>query len=164
MGFLQELGAKTMVGGLMQICANVSLLTEMCVPPTTAMTGEVRRNGNLPFPTHARSDMDDVCLQITLRGRVSVAGWRDQRKGVGCAPCGRQQVILPRANRKGVEHDVSKEVHVRTRFVIAKAAREVLDAAFGLASCCDLRMRNRLSRAGFRRTGESKRNETKEWR
>jgi hypothetical protein len=101
--------------------------------------------------------MNDVCLQITLRGRVSVAGWRYQRKGVGCAPCGRQQVILPRANRKGVEHDVSKEVYVGTRFVIAKAVREVLDAAFGLASCCDLRMRSRLSRAGFRRTGESKR-------
>jgi hypothetical protein len=117
----------------------------------------------IPFSTHARSDMNDVCLQITLRGRVSVAGWRDQRKGVGCAPCGRQQVILPRASRKGVEPDVSKEVHVRTRFVIAKAVREVLDAASGLASCFDLRMPSRLSRAGFRRTGESKRNETKEW-
>ena len=43
---------------------------------------------------------------------------------------------MPRANRKGVEHDVPKEVRVpvHTRFVIAKVVREVLDAAFGPGS------------------------------
>ena len=31
------------VAGLVQVCAIVSLLTGKCVPPTTAMTGEVRK-------------------------------------------------------------------------------------------------------------------------
>ena len=34
------------------------------------MTSEVRRNDNPPFPTHARSDMNDICLHIMPRGRV----------------------------------------------------------------------------------------------
>lgn len=43
-------------------------------------------------------------------------------------------MILPRANREGVGHDVPKEVRVRTQFVTAKTVREVLDAAFGPGS------------------------------
>ena len=45
-----NLGAKMTV---MQVCAIVSLLTGKCVPPTTAMTGEVRKN-NYP-PSHPRT-------------------------------------------------------------------------------------------------------------
>jgi hypothetical protein len=60
--FLRELGAKTTVGGLIHVCGIVSLLTEKSVPYTTAITDKVRRNENLPFPTHARSDMSDAYL------------------------------------------------------------------------------------------------------
>ena len=39
--FLSGYGAKMT---FVQVCAIVSLLTGRCVPPTTAMTGEVRKN------------------------------------------------------------------------------------------------------------------------
>ena len=45
-----NLGAKMTV---VQVCAIVSLLTGKCVPPTTAMTGEVRKNNSSFPPTHA---------------------------------------------------------------------------------------------------------------
>ncbi|KAH9990850.1 Lon protease C-terminal proteolytic domain-containing protein [Russula vinacea] len=89
--------------GVAMVCAIVSLLTGKCVPPTTAMTGE-----------------------ITLRGRVSTV--------LGAHRAGANRVILPWANRKDVEHDVPKEVRVRTQFVFARTVREVLDAAFGAGS------------------------------
>ncbi|KAH9044891.1 Lon protease C-terminal proteolytic domain-containing protein [Lactarius deliciosus] len=79
------------------VCAMVSLLTGKRVPPTTAMTDE-----------------------ITLRGRVSpVGGVKEKVLGAHCA--GANEVIVPWANRKDVEHD----------FVFAQTVREVLDAAFG---------------------------------
>ena len=56
MRIVREFGAKTTVVDLMQVNGIVSLLTERCVPFMTAMTGDVRRNDNPPFPTHARFD------------------------------------------------------------------------------------------------------------
>ncbi|KAF8487020.1 ATP-dependent protease La [Russula ochroleuca] len=96
--------------GVAMVCAIVSLLTGKCVPPTTAMTGE-----------------------ITLRGRVSPVGGIKE-KVLGAHRAGANRVILPWANRKDVEHDVPKEVRVRTQFVFARTVREVLDAAFGVGS------------------------------
>jgi hypothetical protein len=40
--FFEWFDAKMKVAGLVQVCAIVSLLMDMYVPPTTAMTGEVR--------------------------------------------------------------------------------------------------------------------------
>ncbi|KAH9022790.1 Lon protease C-terminal proteolytic domain-containing protein [Lactarius pseudohatsudake] len=93
--------------GVAMVCAMVSLLTGKCVPPTTAMTGE-----------------------ITLRGRVSPVGGVKE-KVLGAHRAGANKVVVPRANRKDVEHDVPKEVRVRMQFVFARTVREVLDAAFG---------------------------------
>jgi hypothetical protein len=86
-GFPGEIGTKTTAGGLVQVCAIVSLLTEKCSPPMTTMTGKVCRKDNPPFPAHARSDMSDVCLRITLRGRVSlISGIKE--KVLGAHPAG----------------------------------------------------------------------------
>ncbi|KAH9039661.1 Lon protease C-terminal proteolytic domain-containing protein [Lactarius pseudohatsudake] len=93
--------------GVAVVCAMVSLLTGKCVPPTTAMTGE-----------------------ITLRGRVSPVGGVKE-KVLGAHRAGANKVIVPWANRKDVEHDVPKEVRARMQFVFARTVREVLDAAFG---------------------------------
>ncbi|KAH9027501.1 ATP-dependent protease La [Lactarius deliciosus] len=93
--------------GVAMVCAMVSLLTGKCVPPTTAMTGE-----------------------ITLRGRVSPVGGVKE-KVLGAHRAGANKVIVPWANRKDVEHDVPKEVRARMQFVFARTVREVLDAAFG---------------------------------
>ncbi|KAH9056835.1 ATP-dependent protease La [Lactarius vividus] len=93
--------------GVAMVCAMVSLLTGKCVPPTTAMTGE-----------------------ITLRGRVSPVGGVKE-KVLGAHRAGANMVIVPWANRKDVEHDVPKEVRARMQFVFARTVREVLDAAFG---------------------------------
>ncbi|KAH9177271.1 Lon protease C-terminal proteolytic domain-containing protein [Lactarius sanguifluus] len=93
--------------GVAMVCAMVSLLTGKCVPPTTAMTGE-----------------------ITLRGRVSPVGGVKE-KVLGAHRAGANKVIVPLANRKDVEHDVPKEVRARMQFVFARTVREVLDAAFG---------------------------------
>ncbi|KAH9022773.1 ATP-dependent protease La [Lactarius pseudohatsudake] len=90
-----------------RVCAMVSLLTGKCVPPTTAMTGE-----------------------ITLRGRVSPVGGVKE-KVLGVHRGGANKVIVPWANRKDVGHDMPKEVRARMQFVFARAVREVLDAAFG---------------------------------
>ncbi|KAH9022788.1 ATP-dependent protease La [Lactarius pseudohatsudake] len=93
--------------GVAMVCAMVSLLTGKCVPPTTAMTGE-----------------------ITLRGRVSPVGGVKE-KVLGAHRAGANKVIVPWANREDVEHDVPKEVRARMQFVFARTVREVLDAAFG---------------------------------
>ncbi|KAH9029165.1 Lon protease C-terminal proteolytic domain-containing protein [Lactarius pseudohatsudake] len=93
--------------GVAMVCAMVSLLTGKCVPPTTAMTGE-----------------------ITLRGRVSPVGGVKE-KVLGAHRAGANKVIVPWANRKDVVHDVPKEVRARMQFVFARTVREVLDAAFG---------------------------------
>lgn len=93
--------------GVAMVCAMVSLLTGKCVPPTTAMTGE-----------------------ITLRGRVTPVGGVKE-KVLGAHRAGANKVIVPWANRKDVEHDVPKEVRARMQFVFARTVREALDAAFG---------------------------------
>ncbi|KAH9039666.1 ribosomal protein S5 domain 2-type protein [Lactarius pseudohatsudake] len=93
--------------GVAMECAMVSPLTGKCVPPTTAMTGE-----------------------ITLRGRVSPVGGVKE-KVLGAHRAGANKVVVPWANRKDVEHDVPKEVRARMQFVFARTVREVLDAAFG---------------------------------
>ncbi|KAN0118136.1 Lon protease (S16) C-terminal proteolytic domain containing protein [Russula decolorans] len=90
--------------GVPMVCAIVSLLKGKCVPPTTALTGE-----------------------ITLRGRVSPVGGIKE-KVLSAHRAGANRVILPWANRKDVEHDVAKG------FVFARTVREVLDAAFGPGS------------------------------
>ena len=65
-----NLGAKMTV---VQVCAIVSLLTGKCVPPTTAMTGEVRKN-NSPLPIHTRPDISDVCRSHSADGSHPLAG------------------------------------------------------------------------------------------
>src|SRR6267154_4371806 len=111
------------VVGLVQVCAIVSLLTGKCVPPTTALTGEV----SIASFLYSRSDMDVVLVQITLRGRVSPVGGIKE-KVLGAHRAGANKVVLPWANRKDVEHDVAKEVRARIQFVFARTVREVLDA------------------------------------
>ena len=123
---------KTTVVGLVQVCAMVSLLTGKHVPPTTAMTGEVRKR-MVTSSLCSRSDMGVALLQITLRGRVSPVGGIKE-KVLGAHRAGANRVILPWANRKDVEHDVAKEVRARIQFVFARTVREVLDAAFGPGS------------------------------
>ena len=120
----------------------------------TAKTGEAHKR--YPFSTYAHSDMSDVCLQITFRGRVSPVG-KIKEKVVGCALYRRQQVILPWANRKGVEHNVPKEVRQRTRFVIARAVREVPDSGFSPGSMLWLADAQPLFESRFQETGESPR-------
>jgi len=78
-----------------------------CVPPTTAMTGE-----------------------ITLRRQVSPVGGVKE-KVLGAHRAGPDKVIVPWANRKDVEDDIPKEVRVCMQFVFAWTVREALDAAFG---------------------------------
>ena len=58
---------------LVQVCAIVSLLTGKCVPPTTAMTGEVRKN-KYSHLTHAHSDIRDVCRSHSVDGSHLLAG------------------------------------------------------------------------------------------
>jgi hypothetical protein len=67
--------------GMAQICAIVSLLTGKCVPPTTAMTGEVR---NLP-PSFTRIAFFffDVLLVLDHAPRTGLGGWGYQGEGVG---------------------------------------------------------------------------------
>ncbi len=53
---------------------------------------------------------------------------------LGTHHAGANRVALPWANRKGVGHDVAKEVRARIQFVFAGTVREVLDAACRLGS------------------------------
>ena len=77
------------------LCAIVSLLTGKCVPPMTALTGEVIITSFFL----SRSDTGVVLLQITLRGRVSpVGGIKENMLSVHHA--GANRVILPWANWK----------------------------------------------------------------
>ncbi|KAI9435502.1 ATP-dependent protease La [Lactarius indigo] len=93
--------------GVAMVCAMVSLLTGKCVPPTTAMTGE-----------------------ITLCGRVSPVGGVKE-KVLGAHRASANKVIVPWANRKDVEHNVPKEVWARMQSVFARTVREAPDVAFG---------------------------------
>ena len=50
---------------------------------------------------------------------------------LGAHRVGANMVIVPWANRKGVELNVLKEVRTRMQFVSARTVRETPDAAFG---------------------------------
>ncbi|EDR09374.1 uncharacterized protein LACBIDRAFT_248873 [Laccaria bicolor S238N-H82] len=93
--------------GVAMTCAFVSLLTGTCVPANIAMTGE-----------------------ITLRGRVTPVGGIKE-KVLGAHRAQVTKVILPWANRKDVEHDVSPEIRNEMEFVFVRTVREALEAAFG---------------------------------
>jgi ATP-dependent Lon protease len=96
------------------------------------MTGEVHKK-LVTFFLYSCSDVSVVLLQITLRGRVSPVGGIKE-KVLGAHRAGANRVILPRANRKDVEHDVAKEVRTHTQFVFVRTVREVVDGAFGPGS------------------------------
>jgi ATP-dependent Lon protease len=102
------------------------------VPPTTAMTGEVCQR-IVTSSLCSRSDMGVALLQITLRRRVSPVG-RIKENVLGAHRAGANRVILPWANQKHVEYDVTNDVHARIQFVFARTVREVLNAAFGPGS------------------------------
>ncbi|EPQ55832.1 ATP-dependent protease La [Gloeophyllum trabeum ATCC 11539] len=93
--------------GVAMACAFVSLLTGACVPTNVAMTGE-----------------------ITLRGRVTPVGGIKE-KVLGAHRAQMKKVILPWANRKDVEHDVTQDVRSQMEFVFVKTVEEALIAAFG---------------------------------
>ncbi|TRM56274.1 Lon protease C-terminal proteolytic domain-containing protein [Schizophyllum amplum] len=95
--------------GTAMTCALVSLLTGAVVPTDVAMTGE-----------------------ITLRGRVTPVGGIKE-KVLGAHRAGVRRLVLPCANRKDVEHDVSREIRDAMEFVFVRTVREALDAAFGQA-------------------------------
>ncbi|KIM26616.1 hypothetical protein M408DRAFT_330553 [Serendipita vermifera MAFF 305830] len=93
--------------GVAYVCAFVSLLTGLTVPKYIAMTGET-----------------------TLRGRVTAVGGIKE-KVLGAHREGIKKVILPRSNRKDVEHDVPAEIIKQMEFVYATRVEDALDAAFG---------------------------------
>ncbi|TRM63316.1 Lon protease C-terminal proteolytic domain-containing protein [Schizophyllum amplum] len=82
--------------GTAMTCALVSLLTGAVVPTDVAMTGE-----------------------ITLRGRVTPVGGIKE-KVLGAHRAGVRRLVLPCANRKDVEHDVSREIRDAMEFVFVR--------------------------------------------
>ncbi|CAG7851245.1 Lon protease homolog 2, peroxisomal {ECO:0000255/HAMAP-Rule:MF_03121} {ECO:0000255/HAMAP-Rule:MF_03121} [Serendipita indica DSM 11827] len=93
--------------GVALVCAFVSLLTGLTVSKYIAMTGET-----------------------TLRGRVTAVGGIKE-KVLGAHREGICKVILPRSNRKDVEHDVPAEIMSKMEFVYVSRVEEALEAAFG---------------------------------
>ncbi|KAF8548420.1 ATP-dependent protease La [Imleria badia] len=93
--------------GIAMTCAFVSLLSGATVPKDVAMTGE-----------------------ITLRGRVTPVGGI-RMKVLGAHRAQIRKVILPWANRKDVEHDVSPEIRREMQFYFVRTIDEALEAAFG---------------------------------
>jgi hypothetical protein len=77
-----------------QVCAIVSLLTGKCVPPTTAMTGEVRYPNNA-YGKPLTGDQSDHAPRTRLARR-----W-DQRKSAGRASRGGQQGDTPVGEQEG---------------------------------------------------------------
>jgi hypothetical protein len=63
----------------------VSLLTGKCVPPTTAMTGEVRVSEN------PHNVLNFNSLSLDHAPRTSITRRWGQRESIGCASCGREQ-------------------------------------------------------------------------
>ncbi|KDQ54462.1 hypothetical protein JAAARDRAFT_209196 [Jaapia argillacea MUCL 33604] len=106
--------------GIAMTCAFVSLLSGACVPTNVAMTGE-----------------------ITLRGRVTPVGGIKE-KVLGAHRAKISKVILPWANRKDVEHDVTAEVRNSMQFVFVRTIEEALQAAFGKESLSWRRNRNTI--------------------
>lgn len=93
--------------GVAMTCALVSLLTGHVISSDTAMTGE-----------------------ITLRGRVTpVGGIKEKVMGAHRAQI--KRVILPYANKKDVDADVSKEIKEQIDIVFVKTIKEAMEAAFG---------------------------------
>ncbi|KAG8854338.1 hypothetical protein FRB91_003660 [Serendipita sp. 411] len=93
--------------GVAYVCAFVSLLTGLTVPKYVAMTGET-----------------------TLRGRVTAVGGIKE-KVLGVHREGIRKVILPRSNKRDVEHDIPAEVMAKMEFVYVSRVEEALEAAFG---------------------------------
>jgi len=93
-----------------KVSAIVSLLTGKCVPPTTAMTGEVRMSETTMCYNHAPRPVGGV-----------------KEKVLGAYRAGATKVIV-RTNRKVAEHDVPKEVRAWMQFVFTW---EAFDPAFG---------------------------------
>jgi len=93
--------------GIAMTCAFVSLLSGATVPKDIAMTGE-----------------------ITLRGRVTPVGGI-RMKVLGAHRAQIRKVILPWANRKDVEHDISPEIRREMEFCFVRTIDEALEAAFG---------------------------------
>ncbi|KAG8755555.1 hypothetical protein FRC14_003949 [Serendipita sp. 396] len=93
--------------GVAYVCAFVSLLTGLTVPKYVAMTGET-----------------------TLRGRVTAVGGIKE-KVLGAHREGIRKVILPRSNKRDVEHDIPAEVMAKMEFVYVSRVEEALEAAFG---------------------------------
>lgn len=93
--------------GIAMTCAFVSLLSGATVPKDVAMTGE-----------------------ITLRGRVTPVGGI-RMKVLGAHRAQIRKVILPWANKKDVEHDVSPEIRREMQFCFVRTIDEALEAAFG---------------------------------
>ncbi|CAG8691492.1 4333_t:CDS:10, partial [Racocetra persica] len=92
--------------GVALITALVSLFTHRCVPPTTAMTGE-----------------------ITLRGQVLPVGGIKE-KIIAAHRAGINKVILPSRNRKDVDGDVPVNVKENIKIVYVDNVYDVLQAAF----------------------------------
>ena len=70
-----------------------------------------------------------VIIQITLRGRVLAVG-DIKEKVLGAHRANITTVILPKANRKHVKHDVPPEVQSDMQFVYVRSIKEALAAAF----------------------------------
>lgn len=68
--------------------------------------------------------------QITLRGRVTPVGGI-RMKVLGAHRAKVRKIILPWANKKDVEHDVSLAVRQEMQFCFVQTINEALDAAFG---------------------------------
>ncbi|CAG8605089.1 7471_t:CDS:10, partial [Cetraspora pellucida] len=92
--------------GVALITALVSLFTHRCVPPTTAMTGE-----------------------ITLRGQVLPVGGIKE-KIIAAHRAGIDKVILPSRNRKDVDGDVPVNVKEKIKIVYVDNVYDVLQEAF----------------------------------
>ena len=89
--------------GVAMLAAIHSLVTGLCIPPDTAMTGE-----------------------ITLRGRVMPVGGIKE-KVLAAARAGIKRVVLPARNEKNLE-DVPAEVRRKMKFVFVDRAEQALAA------------------------------------
>jgi ATP-dependent Lon protease len=85
--------------------ALVSLLTGRRVKDHLAMTGE-----------------------ITLRGKVLPIGGIKE-KALAARRAGLTTIVLPEANRKDIQEDLSKEVQKEMTFIYVREVAQVLDAA-----------------------------------
>lgn len=122
---LSPLASCTDIAYDVQTCAFVSLLSGATVSKDIAMTGEVSQRN----PFGCRCSISS-CAQITLRGRVTPVGGI-RMKVLGAHRAQIRKIILPWANRKDVEHDVSPEIRREMQFYFVRTIDEALEAAFG---------------------------------